>query len=163
MAGFALAFGVYQSYSELAQLNLEAKSRFSSWEAAGSPADDLLSELTDMTNPYDSRARTIAEHARDELAENSAGSSPDAAIHRHLLRAKAIRDVAGIASEYPQLIQSDLFKEWRGSYEAQRLVSESALQGYNDAAGKYNRVLDSFSGKVISLLFTVPPKPAIPG
>lgn len=163
LAGFALAFSVYQSYTDLADLHRTAKSRFADWEVSLAPRRMLLEELTEIAETYDPSASSLASEANELLETAAAGSDVEARISMHLLYGKTLTDLRGRALRFPQLRDSDLFHEWEAEYLKGQVTEESARVGYNSAARDYNSVLDSFTGKLISLLFTVQPKPLIPG
>ncbi|MCL4306257.1 LemA family protein [bacterium] len=162
LAGFALAFSVYQCYSDLAELNRVSKSRFADWEATLAPRRAMLAELAEMARVYEPAAGEIAARANDALAESSSGSNVEARIRMHLLYGKAMRDLRSTAARFPQLTRSDVYREWISEREKDQILEEAARLAYNTAARDYNAVLNTFSGKLISLIYTVPPKPEIP-
>lgn len=163
LAGFALAFSVYQSYSDLAELNRTAKLRFAEWEAALAPRRAMLDELTEMTSVYDQQAFEFQESAERILEDAPEGNDVAARIAMHMLHNSTFNQLRGLAVRYPQLRSSSAFVEWETGYLKSEIAEEAARTGYNSAVRDYNAVLDSFTGKLIALLFTVPPKPVIPG
>jgi hypothetical protein len=163
LVGFALAFSVYQTYTSLANFNRDVKARFADWEEAQVPLRVMLSDLAEITAPYDPEAKELAEDARHILSDAPGGQNPESRIATHLLFGKTLYDLRSLAGRYPQLKSSDLFREWEAGYLKTQVGIETAKAGYNIAVRNYNSALDSFSGKIISLLFTVPPKPVIPG
>lgn len=163
LAGFALAFSVYQSYTDLAELHRAAKSRFADWEAALAPRRALIEELAEITESYDASAGEIPEAAEQLLDQTDTGSDIGARISMHKLYEQKLLDLRSRAMHFPQLRDSDLFQEWEAEYLKGRIVEEAARLGYNSAAREYNSVLDRLTGKLIALWFTVSPKPVIPG
>ncbi|MBK6764916.1 MAG: LemA family protein [bacterium] len=163
LAGFALAFSVYQSYTDLADLHGTAKSRFADWEAALAPRRVLIEELAEITGTYDPSASGAASEAEQLLKEADPGSDVSARINMHKLYEQMLESLRGRAVRYPQLRDSDLFHEWEAEYLKGQIVEEAARLGYNAAARDYNAVLDRFTGKLIAVWFTVTPKPVITG
>lgn len=163
LAGFALAFSVYQSYSDLADLHRTAKSRFADWEAALAPRRDLIEELAEITSSYDPTAVEYPESAVQLLEETDTGSDVGARISVHKLYEQKLLNLRGLAMRFPQLRDSDLFHEWEAEYLKGQITEEAARLGYNSAARDYNAVLDRLTGKLIAMWFSVSPKPIIPG
>ena len=163
VAGFALAFSVYSTYSQLANYNRDAKALFQNWEQAQLPVRTMLSDLAEIVTPYDEDAKEFALEARRILEEAPKGQDFESRIATNFLLSKTLNDLRGLAQRYPQLKHSDLYIDWEAGYLKSQVAVESAKSGYNLAARNYNSTLDSFSGKIIALLFTVPPKPLIPG
>lgn len=162
LAGFALAFSVYQNYTALAEQNSRIKTHFTAWEAAMAPRVTMLRDLAEITEPYDHRATQAQDEADRILAEAPGGSGPQARIAMYTILENALASLHGLAIRYPQLRESDLFREWETGYLRNQIAADGARTGYNSAVRAYNNILDSFSGKLIALLFTVPPKPLIP-
>lgn len=163
LAGFALAFSVYQTYSQLADFHRDAKARFADWEQSQVPLRVMLTDLVEITAQYDENANKFSRDARQILNDAPGGQDFDSRIAMHLLFNKSLSDLRAMANRFPQLKSSDLYREWEAGYLKTQVGVESAKSGYNIAVRNYNNALDSFSGKIISLLFTVPPKPLIPG
>ncbi len=163
LAGFALAFSVYQSYSDLAVLNRTAKAKFADWEAALAPRRGMLDELTEIVSAYDNQADALQSAADKVLEEAPEGNDVSARITMHMIYGSTLSQLRGLAMRYPQLRDSEVFREWETEFLKMQVSEEAAKAGYNSAVRDYNEVLDSFTGKLIALLFAVPPKPLIPG
>ncbi len=163
LAGFALAFSVYQSYTELAEFNRSCKTKFADWEAALAPRRGMIAELAEITEQYDDHAGDLLLQADQVLSEAPASSALETRIAMHLLYGKTLNDLRALALRYPQLKDASIYRDWETGYLKNQITEEAARMGYNTAALDYNAVLDSFSGKLISLIFSVPAKPIIPG
>lgn len=163
LAGFALAFSVYQSYTELAEHNRGCKTKFADWEAALAPRRTMIAELAEITGQYDDHASEMLARADQILSEAPAGSALETRIAMHLLYGKTLNDLRNLALRYPQLRDAAIYREWETTFLKNQIAEESARTGYNREASDYNAVLDSFTGKIISLFFSVPAKPIIPG
>ena len=162
LAGFALAFSVYQSYSDLAVLNRTAKTKFADWEAALAPRRGMLDELTEIVSAYDNQADALQSAADKVVEEAPEGNDVAARITMHMSDGSTLSKLRCLAMRYPQLRDSDVFREWEAEFLKTQVSEEAAKAGYNSAVRDYNEVLDSFTGKLIALLFSVPPKPLIP-
>lgn len=163
LAGFALAFSVYQNYSDLAELNRKTKRHFAEWEAALAPRRGMLDELAELTSAYDPQVYTLQQAAEKVLEDAPEGDDVSARISMHMVYGSTLSQMRGLAGRYPQLRDSDAIREWETAFLKSEIAEEAARVSYNSAVLDYNSVLDSFTGKLISLLFTVPPKPLIPG
>jgi len=162
LAGFALAFSVYQSYSDLAELNQKAKTKFADWEVALAPRRGMLAELSEIVSAYDSSADALQTAADRVLEDAPEGNDVSARIAMHMIYGSTLNQMRGLAMRYPQLRDSEVYREWEADFLKSQVSEEAAKSGYNSAVRDYNEVLDSFTGKLIAIFFNVPPKLLIP-
>jgi len=161
VAGFALAFSVYNSYTELAEYHRKAKSSFADWEAAMAPRREMLNELAELTAVYSPDADEILREAERIRAEAPDGDDISTRARMHELAGMKLTQLRALAMRYPQLRDSDSFRDWETAYLRHSIAEEAARTSFNSAARRYNDVLDSFTGKLISFAFAVEPKPVL--
>lgn len=161
VAGFVLAFSVYDSYSQLAVHHRAARASFADWEAALAPRRTLMIELAEMTEVYSPEAGQIVKVAEVLRAETPDGDNVETRAHMHELVGSKLAQLRGLALRFPQLRDGDDYREWEADYLKHEIAEEAARTSYNSAARQYNSVLDSFSGSLITLIFSVQPKPVL--
>ena len=162
VVGFAVAWSVYDSYAELAELNRKSRASFASWEAAAAPRRAMFRELSELLEPYDGQAVTLAEESEDVLKKLNASDALDPRIRMHRLFDEQLQNLRDLAERYPQLRDSQAFAEWKTEFLKNQILREGFRENYNSAVREYNSTLDTMTGSVIAFFFEVPPKPLLP-